>query len=516
MSQLAGQTPFVQVPISQKLPDQMSYKDALETASVVSGRQHGVRYSATNGGPYSIGSGQAEIVIPLSSDYYLDLQTACLEYEVKCEGNLTSAETGNPVLESGPLAPFSELILEVGGVQVSRIRDPNSVYNAYAYMGQIQSHDNSEGTLENSWATSQKATVVNDANETLTDKIASLQDATTITSLMDADQQAVKGVYKTSAKNGVGAGDEDTSYRNASRNGIKLVCVPLSKILGFFSQEAYFPLRNVGNITLRLRTHSRVESCVVSRQAALVANAGVVLNDVHVKADAVVPESAYLAAMDQLIGSASGLQMAFQDTEVQVRDFDGNTSIGEYNLNFIVGARYLTRAAFLFRHRASLNSASHCSTFSFQNPGFQQARLQLGSMSVPTANPIRSIEDAYYTLLKSNNMQGNPDYGNAISLKDYCADISRTGTSASKVIASSKFILAFSLEQVLQANQDLLQGLNTLQNNSNVQLVIDARGTYTPDGTSGGATDSGLVATGIFNMQKVISLKMNAVSVEAK
>lgn len=132
--------------------------------------------------------------------------------------------------------------------------------------------------------------------------------------------------------------------------------------------DAYFPVRNVGNITLRLRTHSRIESCVVTQEAALAAGSKVTLNDVHVVADVVVPESAYLSAMDQLIASSSGLQMTFPDTEVQVRDFNGNSEVGEYSLNFILGSRYLTRALFLFRHRASLNSASQCSTFSFQNP----------------------------------------------------------------------------------------------------------------------------------------------------
>jgi len=79
-------------------------------------------------------------------------------------GNLTSTETNNPVLEAGPFAPFSEISLEVGGVQVSRIRDPNSVYNAYAYMGETNSHQQSEGTLENSWATSHDATVADNAD----------------------------------------------------------------------------------------------------------------------------------------------------------------------------------------------------------------------------------------------------------------------------------------------------------------------------------------------------------------
>lgn len=83
-----------------------------------------------------------------------------------------------------------------------------------------------------------------------------------------------------------------------------------------------------------------------------------------------------------------------------------------------------------------------------------------------------------------------------------------------RVFSPSKFILAFSLEQVLQGNNDLLQGVNTLQNNSNINLVVDCRGTYKP--TTGGADDSGLVATGIFNSQKVISLKMNSVEVSAK
>ena len=94
----------------------MAYKDSLETASVVAGRQHAVKYTATNGGPYTIGSGQSEIVIPLSANGYLDLETCCLSYEVKLGGNATTSVADNPVLESGPWAPFSEAILEVGGV----------------------------------------------------------------------------------------------------------------------------------------------------------------------------------------------------------------------------------------------------------------------------------------------------------------------------------------------------------------------------------------------------------------
>lgn len=518
MSQIVGQTPFVSVPISQRLPDQMQYKDALETASVVSGRQYGVRYTATNGGPYTIGTGQAEIQIPITSDYYLDLETFALSYEVKLQGNTSNVVVGNPVLESGPLAPFAEISLDVGGVQVSRIRDPNTVYNIYNYMGTIQSHENSEGTIENSWASSQKATCLADGFQGLTDKIANLQDASLITSQLDN----TSGVYA-ATKNGLGSTAEDKAFRNADRNGIKLVQVPLSKILGLFggAPKSYFPCRNVGAITLRLRLHNKLESAVVCRQNAgpvagpLESNAAVVLNDVHVHGDVVVPESAYLNAMDQLLASASGLQVAFEDTDVQVRDFTGASSITEYAMNFLVGARYLTGAAFVLRHTASLNSSNQCSTFSFPSAGFQQARLQLGSMSVPTTTPVRSIEDAYYTMLKANNMQGNVDYGNAISLKEYCADISRTGADAQKVSAPSKFILAFNLAQVLQSN-DLLQGLNTLMNNSNIQLVADLRGERKIGGNAGESVDNKCTATGVFRFMKVLSIKMNAVSVEAR
>jgi len=110
------------------------------------------------------------------------------------------------------------------------------------------------------------------------------------------------------------------------------------------------------------------------------------------------------------------------------------------------------------------------------------------------------------------------DTGSAISLKEFCGDIYRTGATGADIIKHpSKFILGFSLEQVLQGNQDLLQGLNTLQNNSVIQLVIDLKGGAKIFGkTTEEEADNACFATGVFNMVKVMSIKMNSVSVESK
>jgi len=39
---------------------------------------HGANFQSTGGSTYRVGSGQAEIQIPITSDYYLDLQTCAL------------------------------------------------------------------------------------------------------------------------------------------------------------------------------------------------------------------------------------------------------------------------------------------------------------------------------------------------------------------------------------------------------------------------------------------------------
>jgi len=140
----------------------------------------------------------------------------------------------------------------------------------------------------------------------------------------------------------------------------------------------------------------------------------------------------------------------------------------------------------MFRHTSALTSPNQCSTFSFPSAGFQEASLQMGSLVVPSTLAIRSIEDAYNTMLKTNNMLGNPDAGSQIPLKEYCADITRTGAVSGddKIIATSKFLLAFSLEQVLQAEHTMLQGLNTLQNNSQISLRCSLIGQQQPLGGS--------------------------------
>jgi len=84
-------------------------------------------------------------------------------------------------------------------------------------------------------------------------------------SLLDGTTSA--GSYS-GGKNGVGAQTADKSYRNPDRAGIKLVSVPLSKLLGFFGLDSYFPLRNVGSMSIRLRLHSNINSCVVCQQGA--------------------------------------------------------------------------------------------------------------------------------------------------------------------------------------------------------------------------------------------------------
>lgn len=527
MSAPLGVSPYQQLSVEERMPSELQVSDRLVANSVVERRENAVRFFPTSSQDYAIGAGatQRVITIPMSSSGYIDAQTGYISCEVECAvTNITADTTGaRGIIDNGGLlCLIEEATLFVGGQMLERIRQPGVVYNALASLTETQDHHNHSGSFKGEWIYGKYSEGSDNAEYTaansnsLTSKIVNRQNASKIYSEY---AKSTSGFQSTDGSGG--SNQYDVGFRG-SQNGNLVLYLPLSSLFGLFRLANYIPLRNYGQLTIQLRLHSDLRTCLVNLQTdtTLVAQdfpAGQVVNlkRLALSCDVVYPNSALVASMDALLqNDATGMVQKVDTYMTQDQNFTGTADINQKSINFQVGTRYLKMAAFVFRTQADLVRGSNFSQSAFPNMGYSNHRLFINGVSIPEGQPTDNAVECYAESVKSLNMLGDVDSSGLIPYPHYLSDVSRTGIAAddNPVYYTGKFVIGVNLDQVLQSGA-ALQGINTLAGQSVIRLEVTNRGSRTPLGLE--TPDSAAIATGIFYVSRILQLRMNAVEVSS-
>lgn len=473
------------------------------------------------------GSSQRIVNIRLSSPGYLDLQTACLEFEHKLTGGAEDSTDGIPDNHIASL--IEEITLMVGGQRVEHIRDLGTVVNMLSNATESAGHRDHNGDFQGEWLDAKYSEgqdnncFTGTGSDGVSTKISNRQNGNKLYSPYNVD----KGVAGVNGSGG--ASTADFGYKTSQTNS-RVYRIPLSQLLGTFSLPQYFVLRNIGNMTIQLRFQDNLRRCLVNLQSdgganapadqTLPANLVSTISQLRVKADIVYPTASYVSAVDNLLANdAVGAMFGIQTLESQDIDFTGSggtsatTGVATTkSLVFTVGTRYLKGVYVVFRTKADLDNASRLSLSAFPSMGFESARMFINGVSYPVV-PIEGAAQAYDELEKAMNLLGDVDRSNLIPLAHYQSNVSRSGeTTNATVDYCGKFMLGFNLEQVLQSGR-ALGGISTLAGGYNIRLEVDNQGARYATGNSGDGVDSSAVATGVFYKDVILQIRQNQVEV---
>lgn len=523
MAQPLGITPFQEIPLAERLPTEAQMSSRLVANSIVERRESTKFYPSTSNDivvNQSGGSSQRVINIRLSSPGYIDLQTTCLEFEHQLSG---TSGVGRGVVDNNILSLIDEATLLVGGQRVEFVRDVPSVINALSMMSETQGHHNHNGDFEGEWVYGkysegqQNAEYVAANNNKLTSKIANRQNASYLYSSYNTSTSA------TGVNGSGGQSTDDVGYKSTS-SGARPYRVPLAKLFGMFALPKYFPLRNVGAITIQLRFQDNLNRVLVNQQTngadaqsstdtALPSDTVSTIKNLRVKCDIVYPAASYVSAVDNLLqNDAVGAMFAVNTIESQDIDFTGSSSLSTRALVFTLGTRYLKTCLFCFRSKADLDKPSRFSLSAFPSLGFEGgARLYINGVSYPV-QPVEDAAEAYEECEKALNMLADVDRSGLVPFTHYVSDVSRTGCSNATVDYTGKFMLGFNLDQVLQSGS-ALGGISTLSGGYNIRLEVDNRGARSADGNTGTADETQCVATGIFAKDVILQIRQNSTEV---
>lgn len=473
------------------------------------------------------GSSQRVVNIRLSSPGYIDLQTACLEFEHKLTGGAEDSTDGVPDNHIASL--IEEITLLVGGRRVEHIRDLGSVVNMLSLATETAGHRDHNGDFQGEWVDAKysegqdNTCYTGGADDGITAKIANRQNANKLYSPYNTD----KGV---AGNNGSGGNSTADFGYKSSLTDARTYRIPLSQLLGMFALPTYFPLRNCGNITIQIRFQDNLKRCLVNLQSdgganapadqTLPANLVSTISQLRVKTDIVYPSASYVSAVDNLLANdAVGAMFGVQTLESQDIDFTGTGGTSATagvastkSLVFTIGTRYLKGVYVAFRTKSDLDNASRLSLSAFPNMGFETARMFINGVSYPV-NPIEGASQAYDELEKAMNLLGDVDRSNLIPYTHYLSNVSRSGEATNATVDyCGKFMLGFNLEQVLQSGRSL-GGISTLAGGYNIRLEVENQGARYDSGNAGDGVSSAGVATAVFYKDVILQLRQNAVEV---
>ena len=299
-------------------------------------------------------------------------------------------------------------------------------------------------------------------------------------------EQIQPGVYWTPQfdanvpRQGSGGNDWYASTNLQNANGVSYA-MPLAGYLGLFSLTKYFPLRSVSSITLEMNLSTNPASVVYDNllPAAVpgtIATTSLTLNNINIHMDMVRMADEYYSIMDAELLNPDGLGVQYVINTVECTPVIVPAGASSKKVLLASkGTRFLKSLWCAQVPTFALSSGLAPPSSVFTAGGFQSAQLVCNSRRYPQF-PIDNFPRAYEELAKSCGKYHTVVGDSVITYPKYVLDLSNGATSLNSSANSrceyATFFLGFNLDQVLDAPEVDLQGVNTLTAGFQLQLEL--------------------------------------------
>jgi hypothetical protein len=290
--------------------------------------------------------------------------------------------------------------------------------------------------------------------------------------------------------------------------------LPLAGYLGVCSIDKLFPLRNVSSITIELNLPTSPLGVLFYNYAPATGTAttnitGTTLDltNMYLHYDCVVMADAYLELMNQELNDPNGLGTQFVVNTVesvagQLPASAGASSFSKKTLVVSKGTRYLKSFWACQMPNFAYQGGLVAPSSGFPKSNFQSCNLVVNSKRFPQFqidNTARAYSEMAKSFGKFNNIIGD----SIITINKYNLDLSGNTTdyNTQPDLKYASFILGFNLEQILDAPEVQLGGLNTITAGFQMQLEL---------------TSANIAATTIFmfpHFSKIVRIKGGSVAV---
>ena len=305
-------------------------------------------------------------------------------------------------------------------------------------------------------------------------------------------EQIQPGVYWTPQydanvpRQGSGGNDWYASKNLQTAAGVSYA-MPLAGYLGLFSLTKYFPLRSVSSITLEMNLSTNPASVVFDNllPAAVpgtIATTSLALNNINIHMDMVRMADEYYSIMDAELLNPDGLGVQYVINTVECTPVivpqAPSGGIGAASKKVLLaskGTRFLKSLWCVQVPTLALSSGFAPPSSVFTAGGFQSAQLVCNSRRYPQF-PIDNFPRAYEELAKSCGKYHTVVGDSIITYPKYVLDLFPNAVSLNNSPDSrceyATFMLGFNLDQVLDAPEVDLQGVNTLTAGFQLQLEL--------------------------------------------